>query len=39
MKTAFVIGRSDRKTRSLVLLKVLRSPIAGPWTLKAVVTK
>ena len=39
MKVAFAIGRCDRKSRSLVLLKIQRAPIQGPWTLRAVVTK
>lgn len=39
MKTAFAVGRCDRKTRHVVLLKILRAPIEGPFTLKAMVTK
>jgi hypothetical protein len=39
MKTAFAVGKCDRKTRSLVLLKVQSAPIVGPFTLKVVVTK
>lgn len=39
MKTAFAVGHCDRKTRSVVLMKVQRAPIKGPWTLKAMVTK
>ena len=39
MKTAFAVGRSDRKTRRLVFLTSQKAPIAGPFDLKAVVTK
>lgn len=39
MKSAFAVGRCDKKTRRVVLLKVLRAPIAGPFTLKALVTR
>ena len=39
MKTAFVVGRCDRKTRRVVILKYLKSPIAGPFTLHAVVSR
>jgi len=39
MKTGFAVGRCDRKTRQVVLLKVQVSPIPGPFTLKAVVSK
>jgi hypothetical protein len=39
MKTGFAVGRCDRKTRHIVLLKVLRAPISGPFTLKALVTR
>lgn len=39
MKVAFAVGRCDKKTRSVLLLKYLRAPIAGPFTLKAVVTR
>ena len=39
MKTAFAVGKKDRKTRQLVFLKLQRAPIAGPFVLKAVVSK
>lgn len=39
MKTAFAVGRCDSKTRHIVILKIQRAPIAGPFTLKAVVTR
>lgn len=37
-KVAFVVGRSDRKSTTFVLLTISRSPIVGPWALKAVVS-
>lgn len=39
MKKAFVVGTCNRKTRQLVILQYLRSPIAGPFALHAVVAK
>ena len=39
MKKGFVVGRCDRKSRRLVILKYIKSPIAGPFSLKAVVAK
>ena len=39
MKTAFAIGKSDRKTRRLIFLTSQKAPIVGPFVLKAVVTK
>jgi hypothetical protein len=37
-KVVFMVGRSDRKATTYVVLTVSRSPIAGPWALKAVVS-
>jgi hypothetical protein len=39
MKKGFVVGRCDRKSRRMVILKYIKSPIAGPFSLKAVVAK
>lgn len=39
MKKAFVVGRCDRKTRRVLILKLMKSPIAGPFALHAVVAK
>ena len=39
MKTAFAFGKKDRKTKKLVFLKHQKAPIAGPFVLKAVVSK
>jgi hypothetical protein len=38
MRKAFVVGRSDRKSTTLVILCVTGGPIVGPWTLKAMVS-
>ena len=36
----FVVGRRDRGTTTLVILRVgAEGPIVGPWTLKAVVSR
>jgi hypothetical protein len=37
-RKAFVVGRSDRKSTTLVLLCTAGGPIVGPWTLKAMVS-
>ena len=39
MKIAFAIGKCNKKTRSVLLLKYLRAPIIGPFALKALVTR
>ena len=39
MKKGFVVGRCDRKSHQMVILKYIKSPIAGPFSLKAVVAK
>jgi hypothetical protein len=39
MKTTFVVGKSDRRTRLLVILEYVKAPIAGPFSLKAIVVK
>lgn len=38
-KQTFVVGRTERKGTTCVVLRVARSPIAGPFTLKAVISK
>jgi hypothetical protein len=42
-RKAFVVGRTDRRSTTLVVLQVpggpnLSHPILGPWTLRAVVS-
>ena len=39
MKKPFAVGKCDRKTRQVMILKYMRSPIAGPFSLHAVVVK
>lgn len=39
VKRAFVIGRRERGGMTLVILCLARGPIAGPWTLKAMVSR
>ena len=39
MKCAFAVGKCDRGTRRVVILKYLRAPIPGPFALHAVVVK
>jgi hypothetical protein len=39
MKKAFVVGRCNRRTRQFVLLQYMRCPIAGPFSLHAVVSR
>lgn len=39
VKRAFVIGKRDRASMTLVILCLASGPIAGPWTLKAVVSR
>jgi hypothetical protein len=36
MKVAFAVGKSDRKTRQMLILSSVRAPIAGPFILKAI---
>ena len=38
MKRAFLVGRYNRKRQSFVVLRPTRSPIVGPFSLRAVVT-
>lgn len=37
-RKAFVVGRSDRRSTTLLVLRVAGGPIHGPWTLRAVVS-
>jgi hypothetical protein len=37
-RTAFVVGRRDQRSTTLVVLQVGGGPIHGPWTLRAVVS-
>jgi hypothetical protein len=42
-RKAFVVGRTDRRSMTLLVLRVLGGPILGhpilgPWTLRAVVS-
>jgi hypothetical protein len=39
MRSGFVVGRKTRKTLTVVYLRDLISPITGPFTVTAVVTK
>ncbi len=39
MKIAFAVGKCNKKTRSVLLLKYQRAPIAGPFALKALVSR
>jgi hypothetical protein len=39
MKKAFAVGRCDRKTRRVLILKYIKSPIAGPFSLHAMVSR
>lgn len=39
MKKAFVVGRCHRRTRRMWILEYLKSPIAGPFSLRAVVSR
>jgi len=37
-RTAFVVGKADRRSTTLLVLRVEGGPILGPWTLRAVVS-
>ena len=39
MKRTFMVGLRKRRTTSVVWLRPVRAPIAGPWAMKAVVLK
>ena len=38
VRSAFVVGRRTRRTTTLYLLRLTRTPIIGPFTLRAVVS-
>lgn len=37
-KQAFVVGRSGRRSTTLLVLRIVAGPIVGPWTLHAVIS-
>ena len=37
VKRMFVVGRRDRRATTVVMLKGVRSPFCGPWSVKAMV--
>ncbi len=37
-RRVFVVGRRNRRTTTVVVLRLAQGPIVGPWTLKAVVS-
>jgi hypothetical protein len=37
-KSAFVVGRSTKRGTMLLFVGLIRSPIVGPWTVRAVVS-
>lgn len=39
MRRMFVVGRRSSTTTTVVVLRIENGPIAGPWTLKAVVSE
>jgi hypothetical protein len=39
MKKAFVVGRSNKKSRRLWILEFVKSPIAGPFSLTGFVAR
>lgn len=38
VRRAFVVGKSNRKSTTYIVLTLSSGPILGPWTLKAVVS-
>ena len=38
-KRVFGVGRRGGKTTTLVVMRIESGPIAGPWTLRAVVSE
>jgi hypothetical protein len=38
MKKMFVVGRSDRRSTTVLVLRITNGPIVGPWTLRALVS-
>jgi hypothetical protein len=39
VRKAFVFGRRDRGTTTLIILRIASGPIVGPFTIKAMVSK
>jgi hypothetical protein len=41
VRKAFVVGRKDHKSTTLIILRLdnTKTPVVGPWTLKAVVSR
>lgn len=39
VRKMFVVGRRDRKSTTVVVLRIANGPIIGPWTLRAVVSE
>jgi hypothetical protein len=37
-RKAFVVGRTDRKSTTMVVLCLAGGPILGPWTLRALIS-
>jgi len=37
-KSAFVVGRATKRGTMLLFVGLIRSPIVGPWTVRAVVS-
>lgn len=37
-RVAFVVGRSDGRSTTVLVLRVQGGPILGPWTLRALVS-
>ncbi|HSJ15890.1 MAG TPA: hypothetical protein VK939_15895 [Longimicrobiales bacterium] len=38
MRRAFIVGRRNRRTTTVIVLRHVLSPFLGPWTLTAVVS-
>jgi hypothetical protein len=38
MRRAFAVGRRNRRTTTVILLRRVLNPFLGPWTLRAVVS-
>jgi len=37
-RVAFVVGRSDHRSTTVLILRVQGGPILGPWTLRALIS-
>ena len=38
MRKAFVVGRRNRQSTTVLVLRIENGPILGPWTLRAVIS-